>query len=416
MRVIHLLRKYDPSQWGGTETATQRLLDGLRENGVDSVVYCPRLDDEPISDPLKCSGHRVERFKAFVPVLGLSDKRKRELVAMGGNLMSFDLIQSLWRETRASVIHTHALGRIGGIGLTIAKQRQLPFVVSVHGGVFDLPDKLRQSFNAPVSGGWEWGKLFGLLLQSHRLFVDADAILTCNVKEAELLRQKYPNKRVVVQPHGVPVAMYQKDFRQAALEAFPAIQGRRLLLTIGRIDPVKNQQWLVEQAPAIFAKYPDTLMVFAGACTNESYGEEIENMIREKGLQDKIILAGGLPPNDPRLIGLLQEATVLLLPSVSETFGLVVLEAWATGTMVISSRTSGARALVRHGENGWLFDLDQPQTFHDAVRQALTQPAAARKLLTRSTETVRSEFSLEAVASRMKSLYSELVEEKLCVT
>jgi starch synthase len=157
-------------------------------------------------------------------------------------------------------------------------------------------------------------------------------------------------------------------------------------------------------------------MVFAGACTNESYGEEIENMIREKGLQDKIILAGGLPPNDPRLIGLLQEATVLLLPSVSETFGLVVLEAWATGTMVISSRTSGARALVRHGENGWLFDLDQPQTFHDAVRQALTQPAAARKLLTRSTETVRSEFSLEAVASRMKSLYSELMEEKLCVT
>ncbi len=255
-----------------------------------------------------------------------------------------------------------------------------------------------------------------MLLQSHRLFVDADAILTCNVKEADLLRQKHPNKRVVVQPHGVPLALYQKDCRPAALGAFPEIRGRQVLLTIGRIDPVKNQHWLVEQAPAIFEKYPDSLMVFAGACTNEAYGEGIGKLIREKGLQDKVLLPGGLPPNDPRLIGLLQEATALLLPSVSETFGLVVLEAWATGTMVISSRTSGAMALVRHGENGWLFDLDQPQTFHDAVKQALTQSATAKKLLSRGTETVRSEFSLEAVAGRMKSLYSELMEEKQCAT
>src|SRR5258706_9136550 len=166
MRVIHLLRKYDPSQWGGTETATQRLLDGLRENGVDSVVYCPRLDDEPASDPLKCSGHQVERFKAFVPVLGLSDKRKRELVAMGGNLMSFDLIQSLWRETRASVIHTHALGRIGGIGLTNAQPRQMPFFVLVYRGGFDLPAKMLQTFNVSVSGGLEMGNMFGFFLQS----------------------------------------------------------------------------------------------------------------------------------------------------------------------------------------------------------------------------------------------------------
>ena len=416
MRVVHLLRKYDPSQWGGTETATQRLLDGLRKNGVDSVVYCPRLDDEPASDPLRQSGHKVERFKAFVPVLGLSTQRKRELVEMGGNLMSFELLQSLWNETDASVIHTHTLGRIGGIGLTIAKKRQVPFVVSVHGGVFDLPDKLRESFNAPVAGGWEWGKLFGLLLQSHRLFVDSDAILTCNVQEAELLRQKHPDKKVVVQPHGVPMEIYQQNCRSAALEAFPQVRGKQILLTIGRIDPVKNQQWLVEQAPEIFEKHPNSILVLAGACTNEAYGAAISRWISEKGLQDKIILVGGLPPNDPKLIGLLQLATALLLPSVSETFGLVVLEAWAAGTMVVSSRTSGAKALVRHGENGWLFDLEDPSTFHASVNAALTQPAAARELMSPGAETVRNDYSLEAVAGKMKRLYSELLQEKQCTT
>src|SRR5439155_12443044 len=133
MRIIHLLRKYNPAQWGGTETAVQRLLDGLREHEVTSVVYCPQVENKPVEDPLLKSGYEVQRFNAFLPVLGISRQRKQQLVSIGGNLMSFDLISSLWREGNVSVVHTHTLGRIGGIARTIAKQRHLPFVVSIHG-------------------------------------------------------------------------------------------------------------------------------------------------------------------------------------------------------------------------------------------------------------------------------------------
>src|SRR5438034_6063313 len=130
MRAVHLLRKLDPEQWGGTETAIQRLLDGLREHGVTPVVYCPRLGQTHAEEPLARSGCEVQRFSAFVPILGLSEARKRELISVGGNLMSFDLISSLLRERNISLIHTHTLGRIGGIGLTVAKQRTVPFVVT----------------------------------------------------------------------------------------------------------------------------------------------------------------------------------------------------------------------------------------------------------------------------------------------
>src|SRR5437762_2988778 len=82
-------------------------------------------------------------------------------------------------------------------------------------------------------------------------------------------------------------------------------------------------------------------------------------------------------PNDPRLIGLMQEARVLLLPSLSETFGLVILEAWTAGTMVLSSRTSGASALIEHGRNGWLFDLEKPEMFHEALERTLAEPAVS---------------------------------------
>src|SRR5262249_47491862 len=157
-------------------------------------------------------------------------------------------------------------------------------------------------------GGWEWGKVFGLFLQSRRLLLDADAIVTCNENEARLLREQYPGKRVVVQPHGVPLEVYQENKREHALRAFPQILGQQVLLSMGRIDSVKNQGWLVEQAPAIFQKHPQALLVLAGAITDEQYGEALLQRIKELGVEERVLLTGGLPPNDPRLIGLLQEA------------------------------------------------------------------------------------------------------------
>lgn len=416
MRTIHLLRKFNPAEWGGTETAIQRLFEGLREHGVRTVVYCPRLEQDSIADPLAARGYEVQRFRAFVPVLGMSRERKQQLVSVGGNLMSFDLISSLWREDDVSIIHSHTLGRIGGIALTEARKRHVPFVVTIHGGVLDLPEKVRQTFNAPIVGGWEWGKLFGLLFRSHRLLADADAIITCNPREAALWQEKFPSKHIVVQPHGVPTAEYEKDCRQHARTAFPEICGRQVLLSVGRVDPIKNQNWLLEQAPEMFRRHPKTLLVLAGACTDPAYGEQIDRRIRELGLENRVIMTGGLPPNDPRLIGLMQEAKALLLPSVSETFGLVILEAWAAGTMVLSSRTSGASALIDNGQNGWLFDLEKPETFHDALERTLASPKAALEMAARGAANVRAKYSVNALAARMKLLYQELMEAKRCVT
>jgi glycosyltransferase involved in cell wall biosynthesis len=260
--------------------------------------------------------------------------------------------------------------------------------------------------------------LFGLLFQSHRLFVDADAILTCNGNEAAELRQRLPGKRVVVQPHGVPLDQYQTEQRQKALEAFPQIRGRKVLLSAGRIDPIKNQHWLLKHAREILRKYPDTILVLAGPCTDEPYGQKVNRMIEEQGLAERVLLTGGMPSDDPRLIGLLQQATVLLLPSLSETFGLVLLEAWAAGIPVIASRTSGASALIENGRNGWLFDLSEPGSFHRALEDVLDDPEKTREMAARGFEKVRDAYSVDATSRQMKRLYEELVEEKqaACVT
>ncbi len=413
MRVAHLLRKYDPSEWGGTETAIHQLTSGLAGQNVESVVFSPRLPHRSANaDPLAVAGCATREFVARVPVWGISKEQQNQMIAVGGNVVSFDLFGSLWREKEIDVIHSHALGRLGAIGRTAARARKLPFVLTVHGGAYDLPAVVKRELNRPTIGGWDWGKPVGLLLRARHLFSEADAIITCNPREAALISARHPDRRVVVQPHGVPAARFAGDHRAAALSAFPVIERRKVLVMPGRIDPVKNQSWLVEQTAELARRHPDVLLVFVGACTDVAYGESLNALIAKNGLTHSVLLAGKLPPGDPRLIGLLQISQALVLPSLSETFGLVILEAWAAGTPVISSRTSGATALVTEGENGFLFDLDQPAPFHAAANQIFTQPELRARMGAAGRARVIADYDTDVLSARMKQLYAELIGEK----
>lgn len=410
MHVAHILRKYVPAEWGGTETALQRLATGLAEHDVSSTVYFPGPSAMG-GDPLSAAGCAMHPFHACVPIWGLSPGERQRMLAVGGNLMSFDLPGMLARDRTVDVIHSHALGRIGGIARTIARRRHVPFVVTVHGGVLDLPPALKENLNAPRPGGVEWGRLFGWWWRARHLLADADAILTCNQREAELLREQYPQQRIVVQPHGVCTTFFRTDQRAAARAAFPAIAGRTLLLCVGRLDPVKNQLWLVQQLQQIVARNPDVLLVLVGACTNADYGVELHRQIRELGLTNHVLLTGGLPPGTPAVAGLMQEARVSLLPSVAETFGIVVLEAWAAGLPVFASRTTGALALIRDGENGHLFDLADPTEFHAKLRRLLEVPAHHAHLAFAGRRGA-DEYDTTVLAGHVRDLYAQLCEEK----
>jgi glycosyltransferase involved in cell wall biosynthesis len=142
------------------------------------------------------------------------------------------------------------------------------------------------------------------------------------------------------------------------------------------------------------------------------YGRSIEQRIARSGLGDRVVRTGGLPSGDPRLTGLLQLARALVLPSTSETFGIVILEAWAAGTPVVSSRTSGAMTLIEDGKSGLLFELGRPATFHSAIAGVLDQPSLALSLSEQGRTRAAAQFDTEVCARRMRLLYEELVEEK----
>ena len=83
---------------------------------------------------------------------------------------------------------------------------------------------------------------------------------------------------------------------------------------------------------------------------------------------------------------------------------------------MISSRTSGASALIEHGRNGWLFDLEKPETFHQGLNQILGDPFLARDMAARGAKKVLDAYSVQATAKQMRKLYETLIQEKQCVT
>lgn len=411
MRAAHILRKYVPAEWGGTETALQGLATGLAAHGVTSVVYHP-ASGRAETDPLAAAGCEMRPFRAHLPILGLPPAERQRMLAVGGNLVSFELPRLLSREPGLTVINSHALGRLGGIACTIARRRNIPFVVTIHGGVLAVPELMKQQLKGrPHPGSLEWGQLFGWWWRARHILQEADAIITCNTSEAKLLGARYPDQLIVTQPHGVNTLIYQTDQRDTARAAFPSIVGHDLLLCVARIDPVKNQAWLVQEFPAILARHPKTMLVLVGACTNADYGAALQREIRRLGLDGRVLLTGGVPPRDPRLTGLLQLASAAILPSINETFGLVIVEAWAAGLPMLANRSAGSLELLREGENGCLFNSEQPREFHAQLDRALLDPVFRHRLITTGRECA-GRYDTVAMAGQVKQLYARLAEEK----
>jgi starch synthase len=406
MHVAHLLRKYDPNEWGGTETHLKQLVDRLEQQGVTTRTLAP-------TPPTPTEGSSLIRspitpFKAYLPFLGISRKEREKLWSIGGNLISFDLMRLLWREPNLSLIHSHTGGRLGAAALQVARLRKVPLVLSIHGGLLDMPLQLKEHLQKPA--GWDIGKPFGYFTQARYLPELADALITVNPKEAKLLQERYPGKEILYQPHGVSVEAYQATHSQEAKRLFPQIKGRPLLLILGRIDPIKNQLWVIQQLPRLLQKHPRLLCLFVGPVTHEGYNQELRSWIEQKGLSNHCLFTGVLATESPALIGLLQASTLMVLPSVSEPFGLVILESWAAGTPVLASRTTGTTHLIEEGKTGLLFDLESPGEFIKKADSLLTNSQQSQRITEHGLNQVQKLYNSATVGRKFEELYRRLCQ------
>jgi glycosyltransferase involved in cell wall biosynthesis len=132
----------------------------------------------------------------------------------------------------------------------------------------------------------------------------------------------------------------------------------------------------------------------------------LETLAQELGIADRVVFVG--PAHGARKAWLLQHALAIVVPSrMSEAFGLVVLESYATGKPVIAAGHPGLASLVRQGETGWLVPPEAPEAMAAAIEQTLADDAR-RGAMGEAGRRFVLDFTWHAVAKRHIALYQEL--------
>jgi glycogen synthase len=187
--------------------------------------------------------------------------------------------------------------------------------------------------------------------------------------------------------------------------------GRRLLF-VGRLERRKGIHTLLAIAPRLLRRYPDLHIDVVGNETATAPGSPSprERFERETGmtLRRRCRFRGFV--GEEALQAFYRRCTVLVAPSLYESFGLIYLEAMRHGKPVVGCRAGGIPEVVRDGETGLLVPPDDPDALHDATVRLLDDPALARRLGTRAREVMVTEFSSRRMAERTIEFYREVLE------
>ncbi len=229
----------------------------------------------------------------------------------------------------------------------MARKRKIPYVISLHGGVFDVPEEEAASWTAPTRGAFDWGKVLGLWVGSRRVMLDASAILCVGYQESLLVQKHLPDNRVIYLPNGADTRRFSKGDGAWFREKHKIPQDAKVVLTLARIDVQKNQHLPARLLPVFRELEPKTHLLIVGNVTNPSYYDELLKIVDTSALGAHVTIIPGIPSDSQDLVDAYHAADLFLLPSFHEPFGIVILEAWSAGLPVLASNVGGLPTLWR---------------------------------------------------------------------
>jgi D-inositol-3-phosphate glycosyltransferase len=243
----------------------------------------------------------------------------------------------------------------------------------------------------------------------------SDMVLASCAVEAGQISELYdadPDRIRIVAP-GVDHAFFGPGDRPQARRALGLPQAGPLLLFVGRIQPLKALPTAVRALEQVTLRHPDAHLVVVGGPSGPHGKEEQERtgaLVDELGLAERVIF---VPPRPHELLSTFYRAAdVCIVPSRSESFGLVALEAAACGTPVVASDVGGLRSLIDQGGTGYLIEEASAAAFARRITQILDEPLAAERMSTAAVLRARR-YTWAQAAHLLRDVYAELTAGRL---
>ncbi len=380
MRVLHVISSID-TQAGGTTAALVTLASPQAQAGLDVTVASTFADsiEKTAAETLRSAGVKVQLIG---PAKGKL-QRHPELAST---------VQSLVGD--ADIVHIHALWEeIMHLAAQEAYKQEKPYLVTPH-GMLD-PWSLQQS---------KWVKRFYLMWRLRANLERASAIHFTSEIERDLARRLGLRAESIVVPNGLRLEEFENLPAKGTFRSrYSKIGDRRIVLFMSRLHPKKGLELLV---PAFAkARLEDAVLVIAGPGAPE-YQAQIERQIGEENLTNRVVFTGMLHGADR--VAALADANLFVLPSYQENFGIVVIEALASGCpVVISDQVNIHREISAAGVGG-VVPLDVEAIAWELNRW-MTDKTLRQEAGEKGRAWVREHFDQHAIARTWVQQYQQIL-------
>ncbi len=211
----------------------------------------------------------------------------------------------------------------------------------------------------------------------------ADLLVVSTEAEGAELQRSYhvPPEHVAVVPPGVDGTTFHPLPKPLA-RLLIGQADRRVFVFVGRLEPLKGVSVILHALARLMAegRHRDLRLLILGDDGGDGGGEKarLQRLTAELGLGEQVRFLGPMP--QLQLPVYYAAAEACLIPSYSESFGLVALEAQACGTAVVASNVAGLASVVRDGTTGFLVDGPDPGLYADRMRRLLEEPGLAIRM------------------------------------
>jgi glycosyltransferase involved in cell wall biosynthesis len=404
LNIVHIPRRFTKSHWGGTENVIISYAKGLQKYNINSEVYTTKILNSQNIEYIE--GIKVNRFSYFYPYLNLKNKIKEKFDLVGGNIFSFTMLFSLLFKKDIDLIHLHTSKRLGGIARFICKIRNIPYLISIHGGIYNR--KPINNKEKDLDKSIEWGKVLGLLVGSRRVIQDSNTVICLNQEEYTKMKNNLPNNNILLLPNSVDVSNFSKQKNNNLRKKYNISKDKFICLISGRIDKQKNQMLMLEALNNIKNEYKNIHILLVGNITDNNYFNEIKAYIKREQLEDYVTIITDIKPESKELVDVYLNSDILVLPSIHEPFGIVVLEAWASSLPVLVTQAAGICNIIQNNKDAIIFKNNDL----DSLQKKLLLLIKSKKLqysLVQNAKELVANFDTNIISSKMNTIYRQLI-------
>jgi glycosyltransferase involved in cell wall biosynthesis len=388
MRIIVTAFSIAP-RTGGLRVGVLGLCKGLANRGHKVSLYTTNADeDKTLNVPLGVSTlvEGVEVF--FYPAQKV----------LFGNVLSYPMVSALKNAVpNADLVLIHSLYQLSSTAAAYyCRQFRVPYVVRPH-GILDPTLARRRRWLLK----WAYLQFF-----EKKNLNSAAAIQFSSSMEEEMAKDfmtiKSPKLLI---PEGIDVEPFKKLPHKGSFRArYPEMEGKSLILHLGRVHQKKGLELLVEAFYQIAKRRDDVHLVLAGS-GDADFVMRITKMLHDFGIFDRATITGQL--DEDTKLAVLQDADIFVLASYGENFGLSVVEAMACGLPVLISDKVGIwKEIV--GAGAGIVTTCESNKIADQIEKLLNDPELRLNTGQRGKSLVEAQFSTDRMAEKMESAYYSL--------